>query len=128
MTLKARAPIELLCWQVARRIVSRGLSAAWSAWHDFWSARAFAYERLRECGNRLKAPEVAGMFSFWSADVIESRARMELKALKRREDALASGQSALKARTTLIANDDDSDCATDDDRSHGGRTAEEEYP
>lgn len=85
---------------MARRILSRGLSAGWSAWHDFWSARAFAYERLRECGNRLKAPEVAGMFSFWSADVIESRARMELKALKRREDALASGQSALKARTT----------------------------
>ena len=77
---------------------------------SFWSACKCSPRRP------LLSPQVAGMFSFWSADVIESRARMELKALKRREDALASGQSALKARTTLIANDDDSDCATDNDR------------
>ena len=58
--------IELLRRQVVRRIANRDLALGWSAWHALWEAKSYALGRLREVGNHLRAPEIAGAFGFWS--------------------------------------------------------------
>ena len=75
--------VEMMHRQSARRILNAGLTNAWSAWHEMWAAKTYAMERLRECANRLKAPELAQAYSHWNhrwhATV---RARMKAEADK----------------------------------------------
>jgi hypothetical protein len=63
MAAKAREErIELLQRQIGRRMMNRGLSEAWTAWFEMWSAKTYAMQRLREVGvtdaelDRLMSP------------------------------------------------------------------------
>ncbi|KOO28565.1 calmodulin-like 5 [Chrysochromulina tobinii] len=40
--------IELLQRQIGRRMMNKGLSEAWTAWFEMWSAKTYAMQRLRE--------------------------------------------------------------------------------
>ena len=59
------ARIELMRRQVARRMLYADLANGWSAWLDLWQSRSYSLERLRECGNRLRKPELAHAFRAW---------------------------------------------------------------
>ena len=86
--------VELLRRQIARRMLQSGLNRGWAAWLELWNAKVYAITRLRECGSRIKAPELADTFGFWAVDVHEERHRGEMRALRRREKTLESGKSA----------------------------------
>ena len=47
--------IELLRKQAQRRMLNAGIAAAWSAWADYYEARTYALDRLRQCANRLRS-------------------------------------------------------------------------
>ena len=49
--------IELLRRQIARRIMNQGYIRGWQAWHELWSAKAYALRRLRQVANRLQTPQ-----------------------------------------------------------------------
>ena len=60
--------IELLRRQSVRRLLSRDLADGWSAWAEMWSAKRWSKDKLRECANRLHAPEASKAFIFWYGD------------------------------------------------------------
>ena len=57
--------IELLRKQATRRIMNRDLMLGWGAWDEYVTAKAYAMNRLREVGNRFRAPELANAFGWW---------------------------------------------------------------
>ena len=71
--------VELLRRQITRRIMNRGIAMGFTAWTEMWQAKTYAMQRLRECGNRLKAPELSLAFTFW---VRLAQARRENKLAK----------------------------------------------
>lgn len=77
------ARVELLRRQIGRRMLYQSVSRGFSAWLDRWQAKAYAVNRLRECGNKLREPALASAFAFWVADHGEQkriRAWQELEA------------------------------------------------
>ena len=71
-----------------RRMSNRELARGWTAWAEFWSARAYAMGRLREVGNKLRAPSLAAALTFWvqdhglqKAEAEYARAQAETKTL-----------------------------------------------
>lgn len=53
--------------QAIRRLKNRDLAVGFGAWAEFWQAKVYAIEKLRECANRLnpKVREMASAFYFW---------------------------------------------------------------
>ena len=83
--------IELLRRQVTRRIMNSGLSSAWQAWYEMWEAKTYAMSRLREVGNKLRAPEVSATFYSWADSSASAKAQSTMYAM-------AGTQSDLRVR------------------------------
>ena len=60
--------IELVRRQMVRRIMNRDIALGFGAWKDLWEATVYAMGRLRDVGNRLRAPELANAFAEWCDD------------------------------------------------------------
>ena len=41
------------------------LANGWAAWHELWSAKTHAMERLRKVTSRFRTPQLASAFAFW---------------------------------------------------------------
>jgi len=82
------ARIELLRRQIGRRLLSRDLARGWSAWCEMWAARSYAIKRLRECGNRLRAPTTSLAFNFWFRDWAEEMAAEQKRQLEKESRSL----------------------------------------
>jgi len=81
--------VELLRRQVLRRVMNASMTRGWSAWTELYEAKTYSLNKLRECGNKLHAPDVAGAFVEWLAVVEEEKAnkaeeliKMEAKSLE----------------------------------------------
>ena len=79
-----RERIELLRRQMVRRIMNRDISMGFTAWVDMWEAKAYAMSRLREVGNKLRAPELSSAFDEWADQFAEAAQRDKLKAVSTR--------------------------------------------
>ena len=44
------------------------LSLGWTAWRDFWSAKAHATQRLQRSANHLRTPLLTQAFVWWLRD------------------------------------------------------------
>ena len=75
--------VELLRRQVTRRIMNAGISRGWTAWHDLYTERKYAVERLREVGNKLRAPDLAFSFQIWEQEMAAARVVAEREQLER---------------------------------------------
>ena len=82
------ARIELLRRQVGRRLFYRDLARGWTAWAELWHARTDAMARLKHCGNKLRAPELANAFNFWAADAEQSRRVAAWRELEARANSI----------------------------------------
>jgi hypothetical protein len=91
-TKEKEARVELLRRQVARRVMNSGLANGFSAWHDLWSAKTWAINRLREVGNRLRAPEKAIAFQRIAEAAEAARHAKQLRSLAE-EQAGLQGQA-----------------------------------
>ena len=80
--------VELLRRQSMRRMMNRDLSFGWTAWYELWSAKTYAMARLREVGNKFKAPELANAFGFWREDVAETKRQAQLASLELQSKSL----------------------------------------
>ena len=60
--------VQLLCRQIGRRMMNRRLAHGWGAWHEMWSAKRNALNKLRDVANRLRAPEKAHAFGAWQVE------------------------------------------------------------
>jgi len=100
----------------ARRLRTAGITNAWSAWTELWSARTFAFKRLREAANRLRSPDLSDAFLFWSSIAEARRGRREQAESRRRElglqgealslaDQLQRAKAEMDARLAMAAAD-----------------------
>ena len=80
--------IEMIRRQVTRRILNGGLSRGWQAWLEMWEAKSYALHRLRDVGNKLRAPECSAVFSMWAADVERAKQLAERQRLEREANSL----------------------------------------
>ena len=80
--------IEMIKRQVTRRILNGGLSRGWQAWLEMWEAKSYALHRLRDVGNKLRAPECSAVFSMWAADVERAKQLAERQRLEREANSL----------------------------------------
>jgi hypothetical protein len=94
--------VELLRRQMMRRMMNAGISSAWSAWYDLWSAKTYALGRLREVGNRLRAPEKAVAFGLWVEAWGQWQHAAEMRKRAEREMELSSGKEALERQFAAI--------------------------
>jgi hypothetical protein len=89
--------VELLRRQMLRRMMNADLSGAWSAWYDFWSAKTYSMQRLREVGNRLRSPELSVAFNIWSEQWFEAhKAKLEAQAA-RADESISSLRTRCEA-------------------------------
>lgn len=77
------ARVEMLRRQASRRMLNGSLAAAWRAWTELWEARSYALSRLIEVGNRLRAPELSGAWTFWQGASAAAKAEGERARLER---------------------------------------------
>ena len=82
--------------QALRRLLHHGLIRGWSAWHAHWEAKCYAYARLREVGNRLRAPATALAFSFWALERENAQHNARLHALLEQQRALEAALSTAR--------------------------------
>ena len=68
------ARIEMLHRQALRRMLHAGIAAGFAAWLELADAKRYAISRLREVGNRLRAPAKAESFGWW-VQLVEARKR-----------------------------------------------------
>ena len=80
--------VELLRRQVMRRMMNQGIANGWAAWYELWTAKTYAMERLREVGNKFKAPELSNAFGFWADDVAEGKRQKHLMAIENQSKSL----------------------------------------
>ena len=74
--------VELLRRQIMRRMMNQGITRGWSAWHELWQAKTYALNRLRQVGNKLRAPEIAETFNVWSVSSLQAKHEAERNKLK----------------------------------------------
>ena len=60
----------------------------WSAWHELWSARTYAFKRLRQVANHLMSPELARAFGWWNEWVDSKKQQAQVAALERETNSL----------------------------------------
>ena len=80
--------VELLRRQVTRRIMNSGISRGWTAWVELWEAKTYAMSRLREVGNKLRAPEVSSVFGEWKEDCTAAKRAEERAQLERERNSI----------------------------------------
>ena len=73
----------LLRRQSVRKLLNAALADGWSAWVELWVARSYALAHLRAVGNKLRSPEKASAWSFWSSSMLEAKRLAELARLER---------------------------------------------
>jgi hypothetical protein len=66
-----------------RKLLNAALADGWSAWVELWLARSYALASLRAVGNKLRSPEKASAWSFWSSSMLEAKRLAELARLER---------------------------------------------
>jgi len=86
--LGKEARIEQMRRQIARRILNQNLVRGWSAWHELWSARTYAFKRLRQVANHLMSPELARAFGWWNEWVDSKKQQAQVAALERETNSL----------------------------------------
>ena len=74
--------------QVTRRMMNQGITRGFTAWHELWAAKTHAISRLREVGNRLRAPEKAVAFKLWLQAAHDARQTKMLRELAAKEAGL----------------------------------------
>jgi len=79
------ARVELLRRQIGRRILNQAATRGWTAWHEFYVAKASAMRTLRRVAAKLKRPEVAYAFDVWLEEILEQR--RQVAAIKKRQKA-----------------------------------------
>ena len=67
-----------------------------------WSAKSYAMERLRECGNRLRAPGKASAFSDWRTYSADQKHARSLRALAEKEAGLQGDAYALAQELAAV--------------------------
>ena len=80
--------IELLRRQSMRRMLNKDLALGWQCWFELWDAKTYAMNRLRDVGNRFRAPELANAFRFWGELVLEARRSAQFAELERQSKSL----------------------------------------
>ena len=104
--------IELVRRQMVRRIMNRDIALGFGAWKDLWEATVYAMGRLRDVGNRLRAPELANAFAEWCDDwgetqklsILEQQQAATMQLAAERDQLLKELQQArLDAETQLAA-------------------------
>ena len=83
------ARVEALRRKALRRIQNAGLAAGWSAWHEAWSAKRYALDRLRSVSNKLRMPGLSKAFEFWHGDAAEATRLSSMTAQQRETEAEA---------------------------------------
>jgi hypothetical protein len=86
--------VELLQRQITRRIMNQDIIRGWSAWQEMYEAKTYAMNRLREVGNKLRAPELSEAFVFWAE---ECDAERQQAVLNGSQSELAKEIEARKA-------------------------------
>ena len=92
-----KARIELLKRQVARRMMSRGISLGFTAWVELWEAKTYAMQRLREVANKLRAPGMEAAFASWSGWAREAKMQAQLVEASQRANELQAQQGSLES-------------------------------
>jgi len=87
--------VEMLRRQSMRRMLNASLAGAWSAWFDMWEAKTYAMGRLRDCGNRLHAPEKTRVFTLWKDEWRGELNAAELSALAAKAAGLDGERTSL---------------------------------
>ena len=82
--------IDLLRRQIGRRLYHRDLANGWASWHELWSAKRYAIDRLREVGARLRTPEVAFAFRSWRGAWEAAVRRAEREAAARQKATIGA--------------------------------------
>lgn len=95
------ARIELLRRQIGRRMANTELTRGWSAWTDFVDAKNYAMGRLRDVGNRLHKPNLAGAFVHWARLTQAFKVTAKMSEAERREAELQ--QARLEMSQELAA-------------------------
>ena len=90
--------VELLRRQIGRRMMNQGLVRGWTAWYDMWEEKMTLMQRIRDVGNRFRAPEKAAAFAALEAALAKREKEDEAEAMK----AMAEGEACVE-----IADDDD---------------------
>jgi hypothetical protein len=80
--------IELLRRQSTRRMLNRGIAIGWQCWFELWDAKTYAMNRLRDVGNRFRAPELANAFRFWGELVREAKRNAQFAELERQSKSV----------------------------------------
>ena len=88
--------------QIGRRIKNAALTSGWTAWHELWAARTYAFERLRVVGNRLRAPELELAFEAWASEWEAERRARERLAKRKRLDGLNGDRASLEAEVLRL--------------------------
>ena len=68
--------VELLTRQVARRVMSKGLSAGWMAWIGFWEENTLRMRLLSQVTGTMTKPHIAHTFRFWRNDWLDTERSM----------------------------------------------------
>ena len=82
------ARVELVRRQIGRRMMSYLLSRGFAAWMEMWEAKLYTVGRLREVGNKLRTPALAGAFSFWREDQLETVRRVAWQEVVQQSQSL----------------------------------------
>ena len=94
--------VELMRRQIVRRVMNRDLSLGWQCWLDLWEAKTYAMSRLREVGNRFRAPELAEAFSQWAVTWERERAAQRLAAATAHKARLEAQSSELSGELAAV--------------------------
>ena len=95
------ARVELMRRQVTRRMLNQDLSNGWSAWYAFWSAKVYAYGKLREVGNKFRSPELAMAYEFWAREAEAYRWSKKLALQKANAKQMEAAKRELDAQLEL---------------------------
>ena len=69
-------------------MMNQGLVRGWTAWFELWEEKTTLLQRIRDVGNRFRAPEKASTFSFWYSDWQRQKHDDEKAELERQSKTL----------------------------------------
>ena len=94
--------IEQLRRQTVRRMMNAGLLNAWNAWAEFWDAKTYALQRLREVANRLRSPALSSAFAFWARDTAARLSRRSALVHEEKAKGLERENTQLRDQLTTL--------------------------
>jgi len=80
--------VELMRRQMARRILNQSIIRGFSAWVEAWEAHGYVVHRLREVGNKLRAPSMAAAFGHWLVVIDEAKRGAAMAELEKQSKSL----------------------------------------